>query len=68
LRLNPAARFDCDAAINLVQGETVLTNIIQKIKASNWITIFFMAAFHVGAILALFFFSWQGIALGAVLW
>ena len=46
----------------------MLTNIIQKIKASNWITIFFMAAFHVGAILALFFFSWQGIALGAFLW
>jgi stearoyl-CoA desaturase (delta-9 desaturase) len=32
------------------------------------LTTFFMAAFHVGAIAALFMFSWKGLALAAVLW
>jgi fatty-acid desaturase len=34
----------------------------------NWITVFFMAAFHVGAIAALFFFTWEALALTVVLW
>jgi fatty-acid desaturase len=34
----------------------------------NWTTTFFMAAFHVGAIAALFFFSWKALLLAAVLW
>ena len=33
-----------------------------------WITTLFMAAFHVGAIAALFFFTWKGLALAVVLW
>ena len=32
------------------------------------LTTFFMAAFHVGAIAALFMFTWKGLALAAVLW
>jgi stearoyl-CoA desaturase (delta-9 desaturase) len=32
------------------------------------ITTFFMAAFHVGAIAALFFFSWKAVAIAAALW
>jgi stearoyl-CoA desaturase (delta-9 desaturase) len=32
------------------------------------LTTFFMAAFHVGAIAAFFFFTWKGLALAAVLW
>jgi stearoyl-CoA desaturase (delta-9 desaturase) len=32
------------------------------------ITTFFMAAFHVGAIAALFFFSWKALAVAVVLW
>ena len=32
------------------------------------ITTFFMIAFHVGAIAALFFFSWKAVIVGAVLW
>ena len=32
------------------------------------ITTFFMAAFHVGAIAAFFFFSWKALALAVVLW
>ncbi len=34
----------------------------------NWITTFFMVAFHTGAVIALFFFSWKNAALAAVLW
>jgi fatty-acid desaturase len=32
------------------------------------LTTFFMGAFHVGAIAALFVFTWKGVALAAVLW
>jgi fatty-acid desaturase len=32
------------------------------------ITTFFMAAFHIGAIAALFFFSWKALVVAAVLW
>jgi stearoyl-CoA desaturase (delta-9 desaturase) len=34
----------------------------------NWITTFFMVAFHIGAVVALFFFSWKMAALAAFLW
>jgi len=34
----------------------------------NWTTTFFMAAFHLGAIAALFFFSWKALLLAAFLW
>lgn len=34
----------------------------------NWTVTSTMAAFHVGAIAALFIFSWKGLALAAVLW
>src|SRR5512141_1461309 len=34
----------------------------------NWITTFFMVAFHIGAVIALFFFSWKAAALAAFLW
>jgi hypothetical protein len=33
-----------------------------------WTTTLFMIAFHVGAIAALFFFTWEALALAAVLW
>ncbi len=32
------------------------------------LTTFFMVAFHLGAIAALFFFSWTNLLLAAVLW
>ena len=32
------------------------------------LTTFFMAAFHVGAIVALFFFSWKALGLAILLW
>ena len=34
----------------------------------NWITSFFMVAFHIGAVAALFMFSWKALALAAFLW
>jgi len=34
----------------------------------NWITAGFIAAFHLGAIVALFFFSWERLAVSAILW
>src|ERR1700745_3765977 len=34
----------------------------------NWITAFFMAMFHIGAVAALFFFSWKALVLAVMLW
>jgi sn-1 stearoyl-lipid 9-desaturase len=34
----------------------------------NWITASFMAMFHVGAVAALFFFSWKALAVALFLW
>ena len=34
----------------------------------SFLTTFFMAAFHIGAIAALFMFTWKGVAVAAVLW
>jgi stearoyl-CoA desaturase (delta-9 desaturase) len=34
----------------------------------NWTTTFFMLAFHVGAVLALFMFTWKGLAAAIFLW
>lgn len=34
----------------------------------NWVTAIFMGLFHVGAIVALFFFTWKAFFLAAFLW
>ncbi len=34
----------------------------------NWVTTIFMLAFHVGAVAALFMFSWKGLGAAVVLW
>lgn len=34
----------------------------------NWTTTLFMLAFHIGAVAALFFFSWKGLAVAVALW
>jgi fatty-acid desaturase len=34
----------------------------------NWTTTFFLGAFHVGAIVALFFFTWKALILAIVFW
>jgi fatty-acid desaturase len=35
---------------------------------TNWVTAFFMAAFHLGAVAALFFFTWKAVLVAAFLW
>ena len=34
----------------------------------NWVTAFFMAAFHLGAVAALFFFTWKALFVAIFLW
>jgi len=34
----------------------------------NWVTAFFMFAFHIGAVVALFFFTWKAFFVAAFLW
>ena len=34
----------------------------------NWVTLTFMALFHVGAVAALFFFTWKAFLLAMFLW
>jgi sn-1 stearoyl-lipid 9-desaturase len=34
----------------------------------NWVTAFFMGAFHIGAVAALFFFTWKALFLAMFLW
>lgn len=34
----------------------------------NWITTFFMVAFHIGAVAAFFFFGWKPLLVAALLW
>ncbi|HEX4921598.1 MAG TPA: acyl-CoA desaturase, partial [Candidatus Bathyarchaeia archaeon] len=34
----------------------------------NWVTTFFMAAFHLGAMAALFFFTWKALFVAIFLW
>jgi stearoyl-CoA desaturase (delta-9 desaturase) len=36
-------------------------------ESVNWITTFFMAAFHLSAVAALVFFTWKGLLLAVVL-
>ena len=40
----------------------------KKDLAFNWITVIAMALFHIGAVAALFFFSWKGLFLALALW
>jgi sn-1 stearoyl-lipid 9-desaturase len=37
-------------------------------ESINWTTTLFMAAFHIGAVAALFFFTWKALAIAAFLW
>jgi stearoyl-CoA desaturase (delta-9 desaturase) len=45
-----------------------LTNDRTFREEISWITTFFMVAFHIGAVAALFMFSWKALALAAFLW
>jgi sn-1 stearoyl-lipid 9-desaturase len=37
-------------------------------ESINWTTTLFMAAFHIGAVVALFFFTWKALAVAIFLW
>jgi sn-1 stearoyl-lipid 9-desaturase len=37
-------------------------------KRTNWDTVIFMTLFHVGALAALFMFSWQALVVAILLW
>ncbi len=44
------------------------TTIRDQAKGTNWHTTIFIAVFHVGAVAALFMFSWQVLVVAIVLW
>ena len=57
------------------QGEEVSTMEIEALKRKqaaddqvNWVTAFFMGAFHIGAVAALFFFTWKALLVALFLW
>jgi len=54
-----------------VRAKFGVMNLIERDRTFsepvNWTTSFFMIAFHIGAIAALFFFTWKGLALAVVL-
>jgi fatty-acid desaturase len=37
-------------------------------QSVNWVTTFFMVAFHIGAVVALFYFAWKPVLLAVFLW
>ena len=41
---------------------------MKKHENVNWLTTIIMVLFHIGAVAALFFFSWQRLALAVVMW
>lgn len=47
---------------------STLTNDRSFKEPINWITTFFMAVFHIGAIAALFMFTWKALFVGLFLW
>ena len=47
---------------------TAVTHASDSSKGLNWITPCFMAAFHMLAVVALFFFTWEGLLLAVLLW
>jgi fatty-acid desaturase len=53
------------------RGQRVIMSLLRDKtfrEPVNWTTSFFMGAFHVGAIVALFMFSWKGLIAAALLW
>jgi fatty-acid desaturase len=48
--------------------ETMIKMIKKPAKGINWNTTVFMVLFHLGAVAALFLFSWQAVVAAIVLW
>src|SRR5579863_7374842 len=55
-------------ALRLAKLATIFERDRTFSEPVNWPTTIFMVAFHVGAIAALFFFTWKALALALVLW
>ncbi len=56
------------AAARVPVGEEVRMGRAANYGGVNWVTALFIAAFHIGAIAALFYFSWSRLAVAVVLW
>ncbi|HET6144614.1 MAG TPA: fatty acid desaturase [Candidatus Acidoferrales bacterium] len=56
----------------LIKGDRDMESILKRDKTFsqpvNWVTSFFMLAFHIGAVAALFFFSWKAVLMAVFLW
>ena len=51
-----------------VRYRTLMLTGFISVDSINWTTSFFIGAFHVGAVAALFFFTWKAFAVAVVLW
>jgi stearoyl-CoA desaturase (delta-9 desaturase) len=63
----PAAASNAKPSINAPTNE-VRMGRAQSGGKTNWLTTSFMIAFHLGAVAALFFFTWQGLVAALVLY
>jgi len=58
-------------AVPRKKSESVMKNkktMRERVKSINWDTAIFMGLFHLGAVAALFMFSWQALVVALVLW
>ncbi len=68
--MNPTVNPVADQAIaeRLIPSLQILKKKQKDKTEVNWVTAIFMGLFHVGAIAALFFFSWKALIVATVLW
>jgi sn-1 stearoyl-lipid 9-desaturase len=57
-----------EAPVRVIPALEVLKKKQAEKTEVNWVTAIFMGIFHVGAIAALFFFSWKNLIVATVLW
>jgi sn-1 stearoyl-lipid 9-desaturase len=66
--IRPSRRPSPEHDLEDYQVTTIFQHDRTFTQPVNWITTLFMVAFHLGAIAALFFFTWKALALALVLW
>src|SRR5277367_4597627 len=68
--MNPVidSEMNEESAPRVIPSLEVLKKTQKDKTEVNWVTAIFMAIFHLGAIAALFFFSWKAFAVAVVLW
>jgi len=52
----------------ILANNTYVNNDTREKESINWITVTFMVLFHLGAVAALFMFSWKALIVTLVLW